>query len=109
MVDLCLFASSWYKPMAKVGFLLTLMLAAATIIASTAYSEIDVYVFDHEDEFGYNIVGLSILMTTLAAVTALFNPIFRWKALRCVSLELRSEIFQYRTRTAAYGDWKADA
>ena len=114
MVDLCLCVSSWYKLLAKLGFLMMLFLAASTIIITTAYNEIDDFGGGrgdemNETEFGYTMAGISIAMTALAAVIAYLNPVSRWKALRCVSSELRSTIFQYRTRTGVYGQWKDDA
>ena len=114
MVDLCLYVSSWYKLLAKLGFLLMLVLAASTIIITTAYNEIEDFGGDcgedmNEAEFGYTMAGISIAITALAAVIAYLNPVSRWKALRCVSSELRSTIFQYRTRTGVYGQWKDDA
>ena len=84
-----------------------LILAASTIIITTVYNETDSN-WMSEEVFEYTILGISTTTTMLAAVFAYVKPVSRWKVLRCVSSELRSAIFQYRTRTGAYGDWEHD-
>jgi hypothetical protein len=110
LVDAYHSVADGYKCTAKLCYVIMLVMSvlvvAVGVIMNMCSEDLPIYFYN--DEMGnYIVLGLSLLNTVIAGLTAFTNPAMRWHYLRSSALQLESEIWQFRTRTGKYRDRRA--
>ena len=99
------------KRMSKISFIVLLLFGIASVIVSTMtgmgyFGKISSS--DSDESSPFNNLGnvaafsLALFSSFFASYIAYSSPMQRWQQLKSAALQLRSEIFQFRTRTGLY-------
>ena len=96
-------AANFFKNVAKICYLLMLILGIATVVAVSLEVTGDIQYFMYN---GVNslTLGLGLATTIIVGFTSYMNPATRWHVLRSSALNLESEIWGFRTRTGKYSE-----
>ena len=112
LVDIGDYQISVLKNIAKVCYLLHLLLGIAIVCVTVLGKEIDSSVKEvtiagsGTTMMGSQLVTfcLSLLMALVAALQAFYNPVRRWQQVRSATGDMASVIWQYRTRTGDFSE-----
>ena len=96
-----------YKVLAKSTYVV--MLVLGTLIVAAGVVTINFPDLFSEQQLSTIILGLSLATTMVTSFNSYANPSLRWQQLRAASLEIKSEIWQFRTRSGKYrGEGKGE-
>ena len=108
IVDICHLQASRYKFLAKVTFVMQLLLGIAAVVLSSVSLTEGKRDEALEEQLQAAILAVSVAATFITGIAAFYNPQSRWKELRCVAASLQSVIYHFRTRTGPFAGWKAN-
>jgi len=107
-VDICNHIARRYKFLAKVLYLVFLLLMILLTVL-TALENKDFFLTCQECEITsgvtmnqFTVYVLSVLSSIVSSIMAFVSPVHRWRALRGTAHRLESAIWQYRTRVGVF-------
>eukprot|EP01046_Picozoa_sp_COSAG06_P053542 COSAG06_NODE_9284_length_1939_cov_1.044022_2_plen_392_part_00 len=100
-VDIYTYHAKRSKRVAKVSYILMLLIGATTsIITLISLNEPDMI---SEEHLALYVTALSLAASFLAAMTTYLDPMQRWMTLRGAALAIESEVWKFRSRCSHYG------
>jgi hypothetical protein len=111
-VDICVYNAVRYKRVAKLSYVAQLLLGIVVIVFTVFREQIDEYSCEEPVDVDGSCGGIyssstgifvtASLLTLVTGMTVFFSPARRWRELRAMAESMRSDVFQFRTRTGPF-------